>query len=67
MAGRDTETKQTKKKPADQVSELRDLVVGYAKQETLDPLTIPAHQYDIVCNGYEIASGAIATRLAAEP
>ncbi|MCC6225270.1 MAG: phage holin family protein [Microthrixaceae bacterium] len=25
-------------KPADQVGELRDLVVGYAKQETLEPL-----------------------------
>ena len=24
-----------------------------------DPLTIPAFQYDIVCNGYEMASGAI--------
>ena len=27
--------------------------------ETKDPLTIPAWQYDIVCNGYEMASGAI--------
>ncbi|MCR0981921.1 aspartate--tRNA ligase [Roseomonas populi] len=27
--------------------------------ETKDPLTIPAYQYDIVCNGYEMASGAI--------
>ncbi|WP_426959483.1 aspartate--tRNA ligase [Muricoccus radiodurans] len=26
---------------------------------TKDPLTIPAFQYDIVCNGYEMASGAI--------
>ena len=39
MAGRDPETKSKTKKPADQVSELRDLVVGYAKQETVDPLT----------------------------
>ncbi|MEZ5765306.1 MAG: aspartate--tRNA ligase [Xanthobacteraceae bacterium] len=28
-------------------------------QETADPLTINAFQYDIVCNGYEIASGGI--------
>jgi aspartyl-tRNA synthetase len=27
--------------------------------ETRDPLTIPAFQYDVVCNGYEMASGAI--------
>ncbi|MBP0494211.1 aspartate--tRNA ligase [Roseomonas indoligenes] len=27
--------------------------------ENQDPLTIPAYQYDIVCNGYEMASGAI--------
>jgi aspartyl-tRNA synthetase len=27
--------------------------------ETQDPLTIPAYQYDVVCNGYEMASGAI--------
>jgi aspartyl-tRNA synthetase len=27
--------------------------------ETKDPLTIPAYQYDVVCNGYEMASGAI--------
>jgi aspartyl-tRNA synthetase len=27
--------------------------------ETLDPLTIKAYQYDIVCNGVELSSGAI--------
>ena len=32
---------------------------GLQALETMDPLSIPAHQYDIVCNGYEIASGAI--------
>jgi aspartyl-tRNA synthetase len=32
---------------------------GLQALETLDPLSIPANQYDIVCNGYEIASGAI--------
>ena len=32
---------------------------GLEALETLDPLAIPAHQYDIDCNGYEIASGAI--------
>jgi len=32
---------------------------GLEALETLDPLAIPAHQYDIVCNGYEVASGAI--------
>lgn len=32
---------------------------GLDALNTLDPLAIPAHQYDIVCNGYEIASGAI--------
>ncbi|WP_149541287.1 aspartate--tRNA ligase [Siccirubricoccus phaeus] len=30
-----------------------------AALETKDPLTIPAFQYDVVCNGYEMASGAI--------
>jgi aspartyl-tRNA synthetase len=32
---------------------------GLEALETLDPLAIPANQYDIVCNGFEIASGAI--------
>jgi aspartyl-tRNA synthetase len=32
---------------------------GLAALETQDPLDILAYQYDIVCNGYEIASGAI--------
>ncbi len=27
--------------------------------QTMDPLTIKAWQYDIVCNGYELSSGAI--------
>jgi aspartyl-tRNA synthetase len=30
-----------------------------ALEQTNDPLTILAHQYDIVCNGVELASGAI--------
>jgi aspartyl-tRNA synthetase len=30
-----------------------------AALDSQDPLTIPAFQYDIVCNGYEMASGAI--------
>ena len=32
---------------------------GLEALQTLDPLAIPAFQYDLVCNGYEIASGAI--------
>ncbi|MBX6426040.1 MAG: aspartate--tRNA ligase [Variibacter sp.] len=32
---------------------------GLEALETRDPLTINAFQYDMVCNGYEIASGAI--------
>jgi aspartyl-tRNA synthetase len=32
---------------------------GLAALEQQDPLTIAAHQYDIVCNGVELASGAI--------
>jgi len=32
---------------------------GMEALESQDPLTIPAYQYDCVCNGYEIASGAI--------
>ena len=32
---------------------------GLTALETQDPLTVRAHQYDIVCNGVELASGAI--------
>ena len=32
---------------------------GLAALESNDPLTVDAFQYDLVCNGYEIASGAI--------
>jgi aspartyl-tRNA synthetase len=32
---------------------------GLEALETRDPLSILAHQYDIVCNGIELASGAI--------
>jgi len=32
---------------------------GLETLETQDPLSILAHQYDIVCNGVELASGAI--------
>ncbi|MCB9993949.1 MAG: aspartate--tRNA ligase [Hyphomicrobiaceae bacterium] len=32
---------------------------GMEALETKDPLTIHAYQYDIVCNGYELSSGAI--------
>jgi len=32
---------------------------GMEALETMDPLAISAHQYDCVCNGYELASGAI--------
>jgi aspartyl-tRNA synthetase len=32
---------------------------GLEALQTQDPLTIKAFQYDIVCNGYEIASGGI--------
>lgn len=32
---------------------------GLDALETQDPLTIKAYQYDMVCNGYELASGSI--------
>jgi aspartyl-tRNA synthetase len=32
---------------------------GLEVLETQDPLTIKAYQYDMVCNGYELASGSI--------
>ncbi len=36
---------------------------GLAALETRDPLTINAYQYDIVCNGVELSSGAIRNHL----
>ena len=32
---------------------------GLKALETMDPLDILAYQYDVVCNGYEVASGAV--------
>ena len=36
---------------------------GLESLENDDPLTIMAYQYDVVCNGYEIGSGAIRNHL----
>jgi len=36
---------------------------GLQALETQDPLTIKAHQYDIICNGVELSSGAIRNHL----
>ncbi len=36
---------------------------GLEALETKDPLTIKAYQYDIVCNGIELSSGAIRNHL----
>ncbi len=36
---------------------------GLEALETMDPLDILAHQYDIVCNGVELSSGAIRNHL----
>jgi aspartyl-tRNA synthetase len=38
---------------------------GLEALETRDPLDILAYQYDIVCNGYELCSGAIRNHLSA--
>ena len=32
---------------------------GMHALETMNPLDILAYQYDVVCNGYEMASGAV--------
>jgi aspartyl-tRNA synthetase len=32
---------------------------GMEALNTMDPLEIVAYQYDVVCNGYEMASGAV--------
>ena len=34
-------------------------VLEKAERGEIDPLTIMANQYDLVCNGYETASGAV--------
>ena len=36
---------------------------GLQALENQDPLTIKAYQYDIVCNGIELSSGAIRNHL----
>jgi aspartyl-tRNA synthetase len=36
---------------------------GVAAIENMDPLEIKAYQYDIVCNGYELSSGAVRNHL----
>jgi aspartyl-tRNA synthetase len=36
---------------------------GLEALETMDPLEVKAYQYDIVCNGYELSSGAVRNHL----
>ena len=37
--------------------------ISYDKFDSIDPLKILAKQYDLVCNGVEISSGAIRNHL----
>ena len=37
--------------------------INFNDFDSIDPLKIKAYQYDLVCNGYELSSGAIRNHL----